>query len=36
VAIIISGHKSRSVLDRYNIVERKDLEEAAAKREACH
>jgi hypothetical protein len=33
IAMLISGHRTRSVFDRYDIVSESDLREAAAKLE---
>ena len=36
VAMMISGHKTRSIFDRYHIVSDEDLKEAARKQQAFH
>jgi integrase len=36
VSMMISGHKTRSIFDRYNIVDDKDLRQAAKKIESYH
>lgn len=35
-AMKITGHKTRSVFDRYHIISDKDLKEAAKKQQAYH
>jgi hypothetical protein len=34
--MMISGHKTRSIFDRYHIVSDEDLKEAARKQQAFH
>ncbi|OGP63921.1 MAG: hypothetical protein A2169_08715 [Deltaproteobacteria bacterium RBG_13_47_9] len=36
MAMKISGHKTRNVFDRYNIVSNQDLKEVAKKKQAYH
>ena len=36
IAMAISGHKTRSIFDRYNITSESDLEQAARSLDAYH